>query len=170
MNLFNTLKQLKSIEPDAQFTDRSRREVLLSERKARKVMGGVFIFLRVIETGAAAVLAGFFILVLTGTFSGPGSIAPIQYSVIDPEGLHAEAQAIDMQIQLANLDYPEVTSTPPSTAESTRSTVPTTKILSQALIATATSTATSTSGASAASTSTPTSTITIDQALQKLSQ
>jgi hypothetical protein len=171
MKLFDILKQFKSIEPDAQVAQRSRTEILLSPHSKQTGMRGVFAFLHVLETGAAVVLAGFFILILTGGFSGAHSIAPIQYSVIDPNGLHAEAQAIDMQIQLANVDYPQVTA---ATAAPVALPAATRAAFSRAAVmqpSTSSSTPTSSIDiASDTATSTPSSSITIDQALQTLSQ
>jgi hypothetical protein len=171
MKLSEVLKQFKNIEPDNGFTERSRREILLSPRSDQRTMRGVFAFLHVLETGAAVVLAGFFILILTGSFPGTKSIAPIQYSVIDPQGLHAEAQAIDMQIQLANINYPQVTSTP-----SGASNVPSPAVLrtafSRALVAQSTSSVSISTlpGAGEATTSVSSTSLSIDQALEKLSQ
>ncbi len=171
MNLFETIKQFKNIEPDPGFTEKSKRMVLASPQKAEPSisMRGIFIFLHTIETGAALVLVGFFILLVTGSFSGTKYLAPVQYSVIDPGGLHAEADAIDMQIQLANISYAEVSST---AAESTT-----------AMVGVAGTTAHSAKGAapaavgtSAADNSTGTasgagsSTLSINQALEQLSQ
>ncbi len=165
MKLFDTLKQFKNIEPDAGVAQRSRTQILLSPQHAKKTMSGVFIFLRVVETGAAITLAGFFILVVTGSFPATRPIAPIQYAVIDPAGLHAEAQAISMQIQLADVNYPQVTSTLESAAA-----VPTPDALKAAFSKAVASQATSTSSSTAATaTSTASSSISIDQALQKLS-
>lgn len=167
MNLSDILKQFKRIEPDAQFSERSKRQILLSPQAAARTMRGVFAFLHVIETGAAVALAGFFILILTGSFSLTSSIAPIQYSVIDPQGLHAEAQAIDMQIELADVQYPQTTSTVAGSTAASAATL--TKVFAAALGAQATSTATSSVSAAAAS-STASTTLSIDQALQQLSQ
>lgn len=164
MKLSDILKQFKTIEPDAQFTQRSKREVLMSPRTERPTTRAIFTFLHAIETSAAVVLAGFFILVLTGSFSGAHSIAPIQYAVIDPAGLHAEAQAIDMQIQLANIDYPQTTSTVGSTiATGTALKIAFVKPITAAALS-------STSTVPVVVTSTPSSTLSIDQALEKLSQ
>lgn len=166
MKLFDILKQFKNIEPEAHFTAHSKAEILITPRTERRTIG-IFTFLHVLETSAAVVLAGFFILVLTGSFSGAHSIAPIQYAVIDPAGLHAEAQAIDMQIQLANVDYPQAT----STAEST---VATGTLIREAFAKPAVvniDQVSSTPIEAAAVTSTSSSSsLSIDQALQKLSQ
>jgi hypothetical protein len=173
MKLSDLLKQFKNIEPDAQFSQRSKREILLSPQAGHRTMRGVFAFLHIIETGAAVALAGFFILILTGSFSPTRSIAPIQYSVIDPQGLQAEAQAIDMQIQLADIQYPQVTSTAAASGESTAaSPAELTKVFAAALGAPASSTAASSSAAGASTStasSTASTTLSVDQALQQLS-
>jgi hypothetical protein len=173
MKISDILKQFKHIEPDAGFSERSKREVLLSPRSAPRTMRGVFAFLHLLETGAAVALAGFFILILTGSFSPTRSIAPIQYSVIDPQGLQAEAQAIDMQIQLANIDYPQVTSTAAASTVATPAALKNT--FSKALATQSTSSVSTPPTAGDDSTSTATSTATtttlsVDQALQQLSQ
>jgi hypothetical protein len=171
MKLSDLLKQFKNIEPDADFTRRSRTEILLSPQNERRTMRGVFAFLHVIETGAAVALVGFFILILTGSFSPTSSIAPIQYSVIDPQGLHAEAAAIDMQIQLADVEYPQVTSTA-MTGSSAPSPAALSKVFAAAL-GTQTTSSVSTQATSEATTSTSTSaastTLSVDQALKQLS-
>ena len=115
MKLSDILKQFKTIQPDADYSRRSRAEILLSPQNERRTMRGVFAFLHIIETGAAVALVAFFILMVTRGFSPTRSVAPMQYAVIDPVGLHAEAQAIDMQIQLADIVYPQVTSTATAT-------------------------------------------------------
>lgn len=169
MNLFDILKQFKTIEPDAQFTAHSKAEILISPRPTRRAVRGVYAFLHIIETSAAVVLAGLFILVLTGSFSGTHSIAPIQYSVIDPEGLHAEAQAIDMQIQLANVDYPQVATAAGSTVSTGTPVMP--RPITAALIKKPTTqTGSSTAVQAADTTSTSSSSVSVDQALQELSQ
>ena len=166
MNLFDILKQFKTIEPDAQFTAHAKAEILMSPRSRRRTLGAVFSFLHVIETSAAVVLAGLFILVLTGSFSGSHSIAPIQYSVIDPQGLHAEAEAIDMQIQLANVDYPQ------STKTSAVATTTSASVMRVAALKAPTSPtiATSTPQLAEATSTAASSSMTIDQALKMLSQ
>jgi hypothetical protein len=170
MKLYDLLKQFKNIEPDAEFTRRSRTEILLSPQNERRTMRGVFAFLHVLETSAAVALAGFFLLILTGSFSPTSSIAPIQYSVIDPQGLHAEAQAIDMQIQLADIEYPQVTSTA-MTGSAAPSPAALSKVFAAALGAGATSSVSTPASTVVATTSTSTAstTLSVDQALKQLS-
>jgi hypothetical protein len=136
----------------------------------------MFAFFHLLETGAVVALVGFFILILTGGFPATRSITPVKYSVIDPQGLHAEAQAIDMQIQLADVEYPQVTSTAVVGA-----TVLSPTALTKAFVATLGTHSTSSASTPVAaavtaavtaidSTSTATSTpLSVDQALQQLS-
>lgn len=164
MKLFNILSQFKRIEPDRDVAERSKREILMSPQAERMTLRGVFAFLHVIETGAAVAFAGLFILMLTGAFTDSPAIAPIQPAVIDPQVLHAEAQAVDMQIQLADVEYAQVSST--ATGASTVAGPGALKgAMSKALVA-ATSSASGSSSTSTAST-TP---LSVDQALQQLSQ
>ncbi len=167
MKLSDILKQFKNIQPDVDFSRRSRAEVLLSLQDKRRTMRGVFAFLHVIETGAAVALAGFFILILTGSFSPTRSIAPIQYAVIDPAGLHAEAQAIDIQIQLANIKYPQVASTAAASAALTKAF---TTVLGTSAASSSAAVATSTTDASTSAAAASTTTLSVDQALQQLTQ
>jgi hypothetical protein len=171
MKLSDILKPFKNIQPDADFSRHSRAEILLAPQNERRTMRGVFAFLHVIETGAAVALAGFFILILTNSFSPTRSIAPIQYAVIDPTGLHAEAQAIDMQIQLADIVYPQVTSTVVATpAASAALTKAFAAVLGTPAASSSVAVATSTADASTSAPAASTTPLSVDQALQQLTQ
>lgn len=166
MKLFDILKQFKSIEPDRGYAERSRREILAAPQSERLTMRGVFAFLHAIETGAAVALAGLFMLILTGSFSNAPAIVPIQSAVIDPQVLHAEAQAVDMQIQLANIEYAQVTSTDaqgstPATAGAVK------PAFTKALAVQATSSAAAGSDATSTASTTP---MAVDQALEQLTR
>ncbi len=156
MNLLETLKQLKKIQPDPAFTENAKRAILAREPLSPMGHGwsAQRTIWKIIETGAAVALTGFFILLITGALSG-SSIAPVQYSAIDPQSLRAEAQAIDMQIQLANLNYGELT------AESTAKTA-------GAKQGTAVKAAAPAVSAAGTASTTATTTVSIDQALQSL--
>lgn len=165
MNLFELLKQFKNIEPDANFKERSKRAIMAFPQEPA---GNAFHRMRgvwgMLEGAMALVLVGFFIILVTGSFPGTSSLTPVQYSVIDPQGLHAEAQAIDMQIQLTNLNYTETTplassaGAPKNGAAHPLSAAPKTGVNPGV------------SGAASATTSTATSTVSLDQALQLLMQ
>ncbi len=162
MELFEIIKQFKMIMPDKAFTERSRRAVLASlpfESHDSSMMifkTRRFIF-RLLETGVALSLAGLFIVLITGGFSG-STISPVRFSAIDPQTLHAEAQAIDAQIELASLNYSE----PAAVAESTQKLA--------AFVNKKMKTSSSTASSVSSSTDISSSTLSIDQALQELSQ
>ena len=172
MKIFESLQQLRAIEPDPGFVEKSKRMVLMSPQKAEPSIGmrGIFVFLHTIETGAALVLVGFFILLVTGSFSGTKYLAPVQYSVIDPGGLHAEADAIDMQIQLADISYVEVT----STAESTTAITGVAGVSARLGVLKGAKSPKAVAGAigngTGSASSTGSSTLSIDEALKQLSQ
>lgn len=110
MDIFEAIKQLKNIQPDESSKQESKR-VILSEIpfeyvNLKKIFSPRIFFLRVFETGVGVAIAGLFIVIISGKFMG-GSVSPMKFSAIDPQALRAEAQAIDMQIQLANLNYSE---------------------------------------------------------------
>lgn len=156
MDLFEILKQFKIITPDEVFTEKSRRAVLASSPIENQNILGIFkaqrFIFRIVETGAALALAGFFVFLITGGLSG-SSISPVRFSAIDPQMLRAEAQAIDAQIELASLNYSE-----PALVESTQKLAAT--MGKKSNIAAASSTVSSITS----------STISIDQALEALSK
>lgn len=173
MKISEIFSQFKNIKPDPLYAEKSKRVVLASPQTPANVRErGIMVFLRALETGVALVLAGFFIMLATGTFNG-SPLAPVQYSVIDPNGLHAEAQAIDIQIQLANLDYSEV---PPAASGATTTVLPAAAIAAFRAAGVGAATSSPSSSASAAASSSATSTsatstdLSVDQALQALSQ
>jgi hypothetical protein len=150
MDIFETLKQLKAIEPDPTFRENSRRAVLASAQL--EPSSPRHILARIFGAAGSLVLAGALIFIITGGLSKT-RLAP-QFSSIDPVALHAEAQAIDLQINLLNVNYTENPESTPAAV----GTLPKQKILlSSSTLENATS-------------STPTSTISIDAALQALSQ
>ncbi len=87
MNLSDIFKQFKSIKPDAAYAEKSKRVILASPQESpaardwKAALGGrgVMVFLHSLETGVALVLAGFFIVLATGGFSGNKYLAPLQY-------------------------------------------------------------------------------------------
>lgn len=165
MNLFELLKQFKNVEPDPTFTATSKRAILATE-PAAPVWSTRKMFFRIIETGVAVALTGFFVLLITGSLSG-SRIAPAEYAAVDPTSLHAEAQAIDMQIQLAQLKYSESSA---GGAISPVSSVPTASGVGITPVSTSSASSSSVSEPAATGTSTATSTnITLDQALEHLS-
>jgi hypothetical protein len=169
MELFDLLKNIKTIQPDAAYKEHSKRAVL-AETPQKRVSAWRTIA-TIFETGIAVALAVFFILIITSQVPGislPGplttkipGVSPAQLSVINPETLRAEAQAVDIQIQLAQLTYQESTATIESTPQ-----------VANAIIAKRPAAIVASSSAQTGTSTNPTasSSLSIDQALQELSQ
>lgn len=151
MDLLETLKKLKTIQPHPTFSETSRRAILAS--LPLEPLSPRRIFARVLAATGSLVLAGALVFVIAGGLSAT-KLSP-QFSSIDPTALHAEAQAIDMQITLLNVNYTE--STQPVSAAI--------QIKSQVAAGVASS-----SPASTAASATSTSSMSVDEVLEGLSQ
>ncbi len=103
MELLETLKQLKKIEADKDYTTKSR-SLILGERKTTASF--LNIFLNTIEIGASFALAGVLIFVILGGLSRVEVFKPLQITALDPATIKAEAEAIDIQIKLTDVNYP----------------------------------------------------------------
>lgn len=115
MDLIKVLKQFKAIEPDKSFATRSRGLILGAQTKTPVGFWGVV--LRNIESGAALALTGLLIFVILGGLSAWNqAFSPAPFEALNPASLRAEAQAVDIQIELTNLSYE---SAPAKTGEST---------------------------------------------------
>ncbi len=154
MDLFEILKEFKKMQPEKNFTENSRRTILM-HAPAERLSARRF-FARSIAVASSLVLAGALIFIVAGGLSMT-KLAP-KFSSIDPTALRAEAQAIDTQINLLNVNYAE-------NSVSTKSTL-TIKKNTAAQINEGTS-----SPAIISSANTPaTSTLSVDEILQGLSQ
>ncbi len=155
MNLLETLQQLKTIESDQAFSERSRRDVLMSI--PQEPFTPRRLFARFVGAAGSLALAGVLIFIIAGGLSAT-NLAP-KFSSIDPVALRAEAQAIDTQIDLLNVNYtesPESTAPTPSAAPKTSRIMGIKGSLSSTTPSLASSTATST--------------VSIDDILQGLSE
>jgi hypothetical protein len=164
MNIFDRIKQLKLIEPEARFAERSKRIILATlppESPFRRVTLRQ-IFIRLAEAGVAGALVAIFLLVITtGVATSPLSPAP--FAAVNPQALHAEAQAIDIQIKLAKLAYQASQETAESTVSGSVS--PSNVLLSLPVSGTSTVAA-----ANANATSSVSPSLSVDEALKALSQ
>ncbi len=158
MELNELLKQFKNIEPDKGFSRRSLHLILYS-MPARKSTARE-IFLNSVEFAAAVALSGLFIFMVVGGLSSSNIPSPLQISSLNPSTLQAEAHAIDIQIELVNLNYNLGSIAGATSSESTPpvahpSNGPASIVLPNSI---------------PASSFTPTSTFSVDQALEQLSK
>lgn len=104
MDLFKALKQLQKIESDEAFKKTSL-NLILGARQTSVKPGVWGVILKNLELGASLALAGLLIFMIVGGFSAWKIFAPLQVANLDQATLRAEAQAIDIQIKLASLNY-----------------------------------------------------------------
>jgi hypothetical protein len=117
-DLISKLKRLQSITPDPDYTRHSR-SLLIKTPIAPKSLSLWRVVVTSFQSGSVIALTAILLLVILGGFSAWQAISPFRLGSLDPASLRAEAEAIDMQIELTNLVYPEVqkTATPESTAK-----------------------------------------------------
>lgn len=100
MNTQELIKKLKEILPGREYAENSKRTILAMEQYPRWSFIGSLT--ESLGAGVAIVLAGALLILVMGGFS---SFNPFSLKSLDPAGLKAEAEAIDIQIRLSNLDY-----------------------------------------------------------------
>ncbi|MBI2033645.1 MAG: hypothetical protein HYT13_00930 [Candidatus Liptonbacteria bacterium] len=105
MNLLELLKKLKGVEPDKHYTEKSRL-IILSTPLAKKLKY-TSPWLPQLKFIGAFAIASLIFFILLGGFSNSKFSAPLKLSNLDPVGLKAEADAIDIQIQLTDIHYQE---------------------------------------------------------------
>lgn len=111
MKLFSTLSQLKKIQPNPEYTRVSRLDLVSRAQtihpRANLRSAIATFLLSNFEAGGAIVLSGLAIFLFFGGFSFLGSALPLGLSSFDRSALKAEAEAIDIQIKLADVSYME---------------------------------------------------------------
>jgi len=103
MEVEKILKEFKRIEPRAEFSKISRATILATTRAPQKTWGQILWPSLRFSTGA--LITGFVIVVIVGAFSLTGINSRVPLASLDPITLKAEAEAIDIQIQLTALGY-----------------------------------------------------------------
>ena len=122
--IFRQLKKLRMIEPDKQSTERLRALIIGTQKPIGIKRISIWnVILKNIELGASFALAGVLIITILGGFSAWRFLSPLKLSNLDTTGLKAEAQAVDIQIQLTNLNYDEIVSLTTSTSAQRNTTI-----------------------------------------------
>lgn len=100
------LKTMRNITPEAGYTRRSR-SLLVAAPVTQKPLSTWRVLVTSFQFGSATALTAVLLLVIIGGFSAWKLISPFRLGSLDPASLRAEAEAIDIQIELTNLAYPE---------------------------------------------------------------
>ena len=109
MNTEKLLQKIKTVAPDSNYTAQSRMLIVGETPRALPAFGVKEIFFNILNSGSAIALAAVLLLLAAGSFSLIKFFAPATTALLDPAGLRAGAQAIDIQIELANIAYQEPT-------------------------------------------------------------
>lgn len=104
MNSQEFIKKLKEILPGREYAENSKRAILAVDQYPQWSFWGSLT--ESLSTGVSIVLAGALLILIMGGFS---SLNPFSLKSLDPVGLKAEAEAIDIQIRLSNLNYNDFT-------------------------------------------------------------
>lgn len=101
MDIFHSLRQLKRIEPDPVYGRYSRAKILMETplelpwyRRGFRVLSGI------LQSSSALALGGITLFLIIGGFSIMRTAGGL-----NGEDIRAEAEAIDIQIQLADVQY-----------------------------------------------------------------
>lgn len=103
--IFKIVKRLSTIKPREEYTTLSRSRLL-----AQGVAPGMSFALfakYIFRTGANMAVVAVALLIVFGGFSLARQFTPLGFSSLDPVGLEAEAEAIDIQVKLTDLNYKE---------------------------------------------------------------
>lgn len=119
MELIEILKKLKKIEANAEYTRKSRQIIMSQERNVWPVFSLKHFAVNIFQSGSAIAMTAMVLLLIFGSFSLWKIFSRGNPIAIELTGLQAEAQAIDIQIQLTNIAYHE-----PVLLENKTSTVP----------------------------------------------
>lgn len=104
MDLEKLLKEFNKIEPDPDYTRRSRLAILgFHERDPKRTAWGLIWSSIKFSTGT--VITGLVIILIFVAFSVVEFSSPVSLTALDPITLRAEAEAIDIQIKLTALGY-----------------------------------------------------------------
>ncbi|MCL5733408.1 MAG: hypothetical protein M1334_01945 [Patescibacteria group bacterium] len=103
MDSLESLKKLKKIEPDLRFSRESKALILSSP--IRPSYGPLNLIIRSMESSLAIALGGVLLLILLGGVSLFKFLIPDQTANLNFNNIQAEAQEINTQIKLANLNY-----------------------------------------------------------------
>lgn len=110
MTLFEEIKKLRAISADREYTLKSRRIILSHTPHAHPLRAEAFaLFFRAVRAGSTALVSGaFIILLILGGVAASRFFSPMEFGGLEGAAIRAEADLIDIQIQLTELgEYKE---------------------------------------------------------------
>ncbi len=111
MELTELLKKIQGLKAHPEYVRSSRARILGTDSRWQAETlprpSPWQVLLHGLQFGGAVTLASIFVILVIGGFSTWKFLSPFRLASLDPVGLRAEAQAVDIQIQLTNIDYSE---------------------------------------------------------------
>lgn len=107
MNIYETLKKLRFIKPDVDYSSRSRNIIVTMRPDILRPRVTLWQFvMQNVQLGSTIALTGLLLVLGFGGFSVWKSFSPFGINSLDPTNLRAEADAIrDMEVALQSVQY-----------------------------------------------------------------
>ncbi|MBI5220810.1 MAG: hypothetical protein HY978_03170 [Candidatus Liptonbacteria bacterium] len=125
MRFQDFIQELREVRPDESFSRRSRAQILTTPPREPSFWRRPWqTFSRSFELVGAVGLAVFLLMLVAGVGLFARLSPPLRLASLDPVALRAEAQAIDIQVQLTNLAYIDPGGSSSSTGTTTQTAIP----------------------------------------------
>ncbi|HEY4525904.1 MAG TPA: hypothetical protein VJL32_02295 [Candidatus Paceibacterota bacterium] len=138
MEILDILKKFKQMNPDADYTKRSRSFIVETPFVVASPLTSPWrAFMQSLQFGSAIALVGATVILIVGGFSSWKFLSPFRMANLDIATLRAEAEAVSMQVELTDINYRENNKPPASASVSTPATATTKKVVSPQISAAA---------------------------------
>ncbi|MFH0890815.1 MAG: hypothetical protein V1856_02170 [Candidatus Liptonbacteria bacterium] len=108
MEIQDILKKFRQINPDADYTRRSRSLIVETPFVVSPPLTSPWrAFVQSLQFGSAMVLVGATLILIVGGFSSWKFLSPFRTASLDIGALRAEAEAVNMQVELTDINYRE---------------------------------------------------------------
>jgi len=108
-DLNEIFKKIRNINPDPDYVRKSR--FLILESKPLKATGFWSFVFHNLQFGSVVAVTAALVLLILGGFSVLNFLSPFRLTSLDTISLRAEADAIDLQVEIADLSYDETVRT-----------------------------------------------------------
>src|SRR3989344_3677940 len=123
MEILDILKKFKQMNPDADYTKRSRSFIVETPFVVASPLTSPWrVFMQSLQFGSAIALVGATVILIVGGFSSWKFLSPFRMANLDIATLRAEAEAVSIQVELTDINYRENNKPPASASASTTAT------------------------------------------------
>ena len=123
MEILDIFKKFKQMNPDADYTKRSRSFIVETPFVVASPLTSPWrAFMQSLQFGSAIALVGATVILIVGGFSSWKFLSPFRMANLDIATLRAEAEAVSIQVELTDINYRENNKPPASASASTTAT------------------------------------------------